>query len=38
VESPILEVFPYDSLEEDNFQEAPDNYRPLSEVDADQQV
>ena len=37
VESPIIEVFPYDSVGDD-FQEAPDNYRPLSEVDADQSV
>ncbi|MEM9834800.1 MAG: DUF4494 domain-containing protein [Bacteroidota bacterium] len=39
VESPIVEVFPYDSEEEDTkFQEAPDNYRPLSEVNEDQAV
>lgn len=42
VESPILEVFPYDSVEEEpgqnDFQEAPDNFRPLSEVNADQEA
>lgn len=37
VESPIVEVFPQDR-EEDEFLEAPDNYRPLSEVNADQAV
>ena len=37
VESPIIEVFPQDREEEDR-QEAPDNYRPLSEVNADQAV
>ncbi|WKN41309.1 DUF4494 domain-containing protein [Tunicatimonas pelagia] len=40
VESPIVEVFPYESPEEEDtkFQEAPDNYRPLSEVNEDQSV
>ncbi|MEQ9441839.1 MAG: DUF4494 domain-containing protein [Cyclobacteriaceae bacterium] len=37
VESPIQEVFPYDTPEEDS-QEAPDNFRPLSEVNADESV
>ena len=37
MESPIVEVFPPDQ-EEDTMQEAPDNYRPLSEVNADQAV
>lgn len=37
VESPIVEVFPYES-EEQQFQEAPDNWRPLSEVNEDAQV
>ena len=37
VESPIVEVFPQDK-EDDELQEAPDNYRPLAEVDADQSV
>ena len=37
VESPIIEVFPQDR-EEDEIQEAPDNYRPLSEVNADRAV
>ena len=36
-ESPIIEVFPQDR-EEEEMQEAPDNYRPLSEVNADQAV
>ena len=35
VESPIVEVFPADR-EEDAMQEAPDNWRPLQEADADQ--
>ncbi|MGB3850738.1 MAG: DUF4494 domain-containing protein [Tunicatimonas sp.] len=34
VESPIVEVFPADR-EEDATQEAPDNWRPLEEADAD---
>lgn len=37
VESPIVEVFPYES-EENQFQEAPDNWRPLKEVNEDAQV
>ena len=36
VESNIVEVFPYESREP--LQEAPDNWRPLSEVEADQAV
>ena len=36
VESNIIEVFPYES--EEPMQEAPDNWRPLSEVEADQAV
>jgi hypothetical protein len=36
-ESPIVEVFPADR-EEDATQEAPDNWRPLEEVDADRSV
>lgn len=36
VESAIVEVFPQDQDEE--MIEAPDNYRPLSEVNADQAV
>ena len=36
-ESPIIEVFPQDR-EDEEMQEAPDNYRPLSEVNADQAV
>lgn len=37
VESPIVEVFPQDEEEEiPEMQEAPDNWRPLQEVDADQ--
>ena len=35
VESPIMEVFPRDR-EEDQMQEAPDNWRPLENVNADQ--
>lgn len=37
VESLIVEVFPYES-EEKEWQEAPDNWRPLSEVNEDAQV
>lgn len=37
VESPIVEVFPQDH-EEDAMQEAPDNWIPLSEADADRAV
>jgi hypothetical protein len=37
VESPIVEVFPYES-NENHFQEAPDNWRPLKEVNEDAQV
>ena len=37
VESPIVEVFPADR-EEDAMQEAPDNWRPLQNADADQSV
>lgn len=35
-ESPIVEVFPYESQEP--MQEAPDHWRPLSEVNEDAQV
>ena len=35
VESPIVEVFPRNQ-EEDQMQEAPDNWRPLENVNADQ--
>ncbi len=37
VESPIVEVFPADR-EEDVMQEAPDNWRPLQNENADQSV
>lgn len=37
VESPIVEVFPYESQEE-QWQEAPDNWKPISEVNEDVQV
>ncbi len=36
-ESPIVEVFPYES-EEEQMQEAPENWKPLSEVDANRQA
>lgn len=36
-ESPIVEVFPYES-EEEQMQEAPENWKPVSEVNADQQA
>jgi hypothetical protein len=37
-ESPILEVFPYESNAEEKWQEAPDNCKPIETVDEDQQV
>lgn len=38
-ESPILEVFPYESNVEEKWQEAPDNFQPISSsADDDQQA
>jgi len=37
-ESPILEVFPFESNVEEKWQEAPDNFKPIETVEGDQQV
>jgi hypothetical protein len=37
-ESPILEVFPYESDVEEKWQEAPDNFKPIETINEDQQV